>query len=130
MLHTTPPAITNKLPNTANLSENSNNIPTLFANLINGCCQEKVDNNVKQPDGAKVILSLDKKKIMRRRAVVKIDRVDSSDKDVKGSFEVTTASVNVGSVRRKTGETGSSAPLLNYIYDTSNTHQHTHRNDR
>lgn len=33
-------------------------------------------------------------------------------------------------MRRKPGETGSSAPLLNYIFDTySNTHQH-HRNDK
>lgn len=44
--------------------------------------------------------------------------------------DVTTPSQLVMERRRKPGETGSSAPLLNYIFDTySNTHQH-HRNDK
>ncbi|XP_072944023.1 vascular endothelial growth factor receptor 3-like [Epargyreus clarus] len=94
------------------------------------CCK---DEAVKESEeGAKLVVhNVDKdSKRNRRRRVVNI----VSDNVTYGSYEVTTETLPsppplVLERKRKPGETGSSAPLLNYIFDTySNTHQH--RNDR
>ncbi|XP_041977642.1 vascular endothelial growth factor receptor 3-like [Aricia agestis] len=63
----------------------------------------------------------------RKRRVVNINRINEN---VTFNMESTTAYSPISlERRRRPGETGSSAPLLNYIFDTySNSHQH--RNER
>lgn len=95
-------------------------------------------NNVSLSDeGANVVVLEEKtvkqKKNRRRRVVNVIRTGDVTASDLK---EIGTTTVSIPSVpsltierRRKPGETGSSAPLLNYIFDTySNIHQH--RNEK
>ncbi|XP_037295470.1 uncharacterized protein LOC115443069 [Manduca sexta] len=90
-------------------------------------------NNGSLLNGANVIVNEDNKRNRRRRVVNVVRVVDTTPSDANG--EATTAT-NMASVtpvvmerRKKPGETGSSAPLLNYIFDTyTNTHQH--RNEK
>ncbi|XP_075992862.1 uncharacterized protein LOC142987809 [Anticarsia gemmatalis] len=111
------------------------------------CClnidQVDTKSNVSLPnEGAKVIVDevneLDVRKNRKRRVVnvVRTD-VEASTSDTRRYVEGTTLSwlssqsPMMMERRRKPGETGSSAPLLNYIFDTfhsSNTHQH--RNEK
>ncbi|CAK1581573.1 unnamed protein product [Parnassius mnemosyne] len=73
------------------------------------------------------------RKRFRKRRIVNVTRTDS-DISFGNFFELTTFPFlstphSLPERRRKIGEVGSNAPLLNYIFDTySNTHQH--RNER
>lgn len=106
---------------------------------------EEVDeSNVRgSNEGAKVIVNkanedspADSKK-NRKRRVVNVVRtfIEVTTSHTRQYIEATAMSFlsshppSVMERRRKPGETGSSAPLLNYIFDTySNTHQH--RNEK
>ncbi|KAJ8725869.1 hypothetical protein PYW08_004052 [Mythimna loreyi] len=94
-------------------------------------------------EGAKVIADEVKEesatvnKKNRKRRVVNVVRtfIEVTTSDTRRYIEATAMSVlsshspSIMERRRKPGETGSSAPLLNYIFDTySNTHQH--RNEK
>lgn len=120
-----------------NFNHSSINLNSYFYNSlypsqdkIHKCCQ----TNDGKTSGANVVVknesSIDKDvRKSRKRRVVNVIRVGGNETSI---VEVTTR-VPVKPVvlerRRKPGETGSSSPLLNYIFDTySNTHQH--RNDR
>ncbi|RVE44450.1 hypothetical protein evm_010927 [Chilo suppressalis] len=76
------------------------------------------------------ILSKVKDKKDRIKRIVNMERPSEFNVDSSGGTEISTATSVVSSAlaserRRKPGETGSSAPLLNYIFDTyTNTHQH------
>ncbi|XP_047513024.1 uncharacterized protein LOC125054915 [Pieris napi] len=102
-------------------SNSSNSMHNFLANLFptkfQECCTSEVLNETKSFNGA-----IDKGRKHRKR------KVDNEN----ASYEVTTIVLPLPAAlerRRKPGETGSSAPLLNYIFDTyTNTHQH--RNDR
>ncbi|XP_049695118.2 uncharacterized protein LOC110369769 [Helicoverpa armigera] len=109
------------------------------------CCLnvDHSDNktNISFPnEGAKVIVNnvdeVDEKK-NRKRRVVNVVRtfIEVTTSDTRRYLEATGSSLpsshppSLMERRRKPGETGSSAPLLNYIFDTySNTHQH--RNEK
>lgn len=104
----------------------SNLIPTSIDNFqecCNGISVENTANETKSSNGA-ITPVLDKDRKHRKR---KADYIQESV-----TYEVTTVVLPLPAAlerRRKPGETGSSAPLLNYIFDTyTNTHQH--RNDR
>ncbi|XP_034840355.1 uncharacterized protein [Maniola hyperantus] len=102
------------------------------------CCENGTDVMYKSLDnGAIVANMLDKDIINRKRRVVNVlwDVNVLRDENVttNGHMEpaVTYPSLQPMALerKRKPGEAGSSAPLLNYIFDTySNTHQH--RNER
>lgn len=107
------------------------------------CClninQDGSKSNVSvSTEGAKVIVNdvneLEEKKNRKRRVVVRT-YVEVTTNDTRRYIEATALSFLsshspvIMERRRKPGETGSSAPLLNYIFDTySNTH--THRNEK
>ncbi|KAM3961324.1 uncharacterized protein ACR2FA_004663 [Aphomia sociella] len=98
------------------------------------CCHN-IDSNVKinnksvSDEGANVVVQ-DMRVVQsrnRNRRVVNVIRTDEvTVSDAKLVSTVTIPSLApLVEKRRKPGETGSSAPLLNYIFDTySNTHQH------
>ncbi|KAJ0180727.1 hypothetical protein K1T71_004131 [Dendrolimus kikuchii] len=98
------------------------------------CCLNDVGMNVNvNSSGANPILDGDSKN--RKRRVVKIIHLEMTT-EVYGNIEGTTISVPTSQPpivmerKRKPGETGSSAPLLNYIFDAySNTHTH-HKNEK
>ncbi|XP_047527775.1 uncharacterized protein LOC125064660 [Vanessa atalanta] len=94
------------------------------------CCQDFILPS--NQDGAipKQMLNKDNKR-NRKRRVVNVIRTDENY--TLSYVQVTTVTSDPEPMamerRRKPGEAGSSAPLLNYIFDTySNTHQH--RNER
>ncbi|XP_037973467.2 uncharacterized protein LOC105392512 [Plutella xylostella] len=112
------------------LSNHSNLNLNLENSQSNPCC---LHNNVynKSSDGAKYVVNryvtLDKKKVKRRRAVSVVRAGQGEGNSTEGSVAVSPPPP----VRKKPGDSGSSAPLLNYIFDTySNTHTHQHRNGR
>ncbi|XP_013194220.2 uncharacterized protein LOC106137839 [Amyelois transitella] len=72
-------------------------------------------------------MAVELKKNRQRRVVnvVRTDGVTTSDKEATTVVSVRSPPPQMMEKRRKQGETGSSAPLLNYIFDTySNTHYH------
>ncbi|XP_063822103.1 uncharacterized protein LOC135072084 [Ostrinia nubilalis] len=97
---------------------------TNFEN-VEECCNNTVEYKDK---GANVVNDNDMRN--RRRRLVNVGRtVYGVPSEVRGdevtSTTMATSPPPVMERRRKPGETGSSAPLLNYIFDTySNTHQH------
>ncbi|XP_045490927.1 uncharacterized protein LOC123690870 [Colias croceus] len=101
------------------------------------CCHsgvptENTANETKSLNGA-IRPYVDKDRKHRKRRVEyiirPIENVTLHDRDEVTTRSFLTPSPFAMERRKKPGETGSSAPLLNYIFDTySNTHQH--RNDR
>lgn len=102
------------------------------------CCQindtdQKVD--VKNIEGAIVnnITEIDNKS--RKRRVVKLIQAEVNATAYAGKKKIEVAStvlplnLHANERRRRPGETGSSAPLLNYIFDTYS-NPHHHKNDR
>lgn len=96
-------------------------------------------------EGAKVIIDEVKEEIAdgkknRKRRVVNVVRTFievTTSSDTKRYIEATAMSLlsshspSTMERRRKPGESGSSAPLLNYIFDTyTNTHQHHNKNEK
>lgn len=70
------------------------------------------------------------KEVPKEDMTIEKDSANRKRRVVNVRSDMTTPSPLIMERRRKPGETGSSAPLLNYIFDTySNTHQH-HRNDK
>ncbi|CAG9783975.1 unnamed protein product [Diatraea saccharalis] len=89
------------------------------------CCDYNYKMNVVGDTGATKITEV-KNKNDRIKRIVKMERTNDFNDDTE--ISTTTSVVNptfIHEKRRKPGETGSSAPLLNYIFDTyTNTHQH------
>lgn len=88
------------------------------------------DNLATSADSARVSIAIDRVQVQdkdsrsRMRRVVSVLRSDTDSSTV-----AVTSPPLLMERRRKPGESGSSAPLLNYIFDTySNTHQH--RNEK
>lgn len=121
-----------------NFNHTSINLNSYFYNNLYSsqdkihCCQTSDGKTT----GANIVVknesSIDKDvRKNRKRRIVNIVKVERNDtRTVEMTTRVPEKPVPVVMERkRKPGETGSSAPLLNYIFDTySNTHQH--RNDR
>ncbi|XP_059057164.1 uncharacterized protein LOC131850816 [Achroia grisella] len=118
-----------------NLIHNLNSeISTTATDKNMECCHnigiiDKTNNVSVSDEGANVVVKEIrlKQKRNRNRRVVNVIRTDEvTVSDVRLVSTVTVPSLAPFSEkRRKPGETGSSAPLLNYIFDTySNTHQH------
>lgn len=100
------------------------------------CCQinDTDIEDVKNTEGAIVnITEIDSKS--RKRRVVKLVRAETNATVYVGKKKIEVASTTFplnphsNERRRRPGETGSSAPLLNYIFDTYS-NPHHHKNDR
>lgn len=135
------------LTHSLNLYSNLKHPTSIDKNHIE-CCLNIDDietkSNVTLPnEGAKLVIDDEVNELEvrknRKRRVVNVIRTDVevTTSDTRRYIEGTTLSLlssqtpMVMERRRKPGETGSSAPLLNYIFDTihsSNTHQH--RNEK
>lgn len=138
---------TNISVNISNVNfKNLNNFITTIAYNNNNDKSPIVDNDneesetdVLSENGAKMNISdvrILTKRQGRRKRVVSVVRTVVDIKNGTGASDVTAVTVNYSSVspmvlerRKKPGESGSSAPLLNYIFDTYS-HSHQHRNDR
>lgn len=135
------------------LNNNLNDSPsTLTNNSLDVCCYDYTNNDKVSVsdydltttvdlsnDGAKIevseLIKHLKSQSGRRKRIVSVVRT-LDEGNVTRIYQSTVSlpsppSVSSSERRRKPGETGSSAPLLNYIFDTySNTHPHHNRNDR
>ncbi|XP_061712618.1 uncharacterized protein LOC133521594 isoform X2 [Cydia pomonella] len=115
MLHTTPDLFNQTISKT-----NPSNLPSFKDSINRTCCHEGESNNFK---GAQFVHNALNKR-NRKRAVSVINADLETTTTVMPNPPLMTERR-----QRKYGETGSSAPLLNYIFDTySNTHHH--KNDR
>lgn len=148
MLHSNPEHNQTKLIENFNYSNFSpinslNSYNTLLPNLHNQdqgqCCPDVNSKNLKGNNvtlimEANLIDQATDNKRNRKRRVVKVVRTDEvtiGDINIEMTPVSTIPSISpiVMERKKKPGETGSSAPLLNYIFDTySNTHHH--RNEK
>ncbi|XP_063620531.1 cell adhesion molecule DSCAM-like isoform X1 [Cydia splendana] len=110
MLHT--PDVLNQ----AISKTNPSNLPSLKDSINRTCCREGESNNFK---GAHFVHNaLDKRNKKRAVSVINADLETTT-------IVIPSPPLMTERRHRKHGETGSSAPLLNYIFDTySNTHHH------
>ena len=132
------------LTHSFNLYNNLKYPTSIDKNHVECCLNADQASNVSvSNEGAKVIVNNEKDdsfnvgKKNRKRRVVNVVRtfIEVTTSDTRRYIEATAMSLlsshspSIMERRRKPGETGSSAPLLNYIFDTySNTHQH--RNEK